>query len=144
VRPDGGESPAGPERSILAQSCGGFGPARRARLGADRVAQHVLDLLRVEVLLVRHDDRRPIEAGDELAARKVFHVSHFFPVRGEYRFRFTAAFEAALAAGDVIVAGFARGDFETHFPRRFSLATKLLAMLPYRLFFPLVRGLTGL
>lgn len=38
--------------------------------------------------LVRHPDVRPIEAGDELRATKVFHVSPFFPVRGEYRFRF--------------------------------------------------------
>ncbi|QDF98702.1 cyclopropane fatty acid synthase [Azoarcus sp. DD4] len=38
--------------------------------------------------LVHHADLRPIEAGEELRARKVFHVSPFFPVRGEYRFRF--------------------------------------------------------
>lgn len=38
--------------------------------------------------LVAHPDRRPILAGDELKASKVFHVSPFFPVRGEYRFRF--------------------------------------------------------
>lgn len=38
--------------------------------------------------LVRHDDLRAIVAGDELRATKVFHVSPFFPVQGEYRFRF--------------------------------------------------------
>lgn len=38
--------------------------------------------------LVCHPDRRPIQFGDELHATKVFHVSPFFPVRGEYRFRF--------------------------------------------------------
>ncbi len=38
--------------------------------------------------LVAHPDHRPITAGDELKACKVFHVSPFFPVRGEYRFRF--------------------------------------------------------
>lgn len=38
--------------------------------------------------LVHHDDLRPIGRGEELVARKVFHVSPFFPVRGEYRFRF--------------------------------------------------------
>ncbi len=38
--------------------------------------------------LLHHDDLRPIERGEELRARKVFHVSPFFPVRGEYRFRF--------------------------------------------------------
>ena len=38
--------------------------------------------------LLHHDDLRPIVAGDELRASKRFHVSPFFPVRGEYRFRF--------------------------------------------------------
>lgn len=38
--------------------------------------------------LVHHPDLRPIGAGDCLTAVKVFHVSPFFPVRGEYRFRF--------------------------------------------------------
>jgi DUF1365 family protein len=38
--------------------------------------------------LVHHPDQRPIVAGDELRAIKCFHVSPFFPVRGEYRFRF--------------------------------------------------------
>jgi DUF1365 family protein len=38
--------------------------------------------------LVHHDDLRPIERGDVLRAHKVFHVSPFFDVRGEYRFTF--------------------------------------------------------
>lgn len=38
--------------------------------------------------LVHHPDGRPIVPGDTLHARKVFHVSPFFPVRGEYRFTF--------------------------------------------------------
>ncbi|HRP66477.1 MAG TPA: DUF1365 domain-containing protein [Thauera sp.] len=38
--------------------------------------------------LVHHGDLRPIVSGDELRARKCFHVSPFFPVSGEYRFRF--------------------------------------------------------
>ncbi len=38
--------------------------------------------------LLAHPDQRAIEDGDELAARKVFHVSPFFPVAGAYRFRF--------------------------------------------------------
>lgn len=40
--------------------------------------------------LICHDDQREIRAGDELRARKVFHVSPFYPVCGEYRFRFSA------------------------------------------------------
>lgn len=39
--------------------------------------------------LVAHADARPITSDDWLNARKVFHVSPFFPVTGEYRFRFT-------------------------------------------------------
>jgi DUF1365 family protein len=38
--------------------------------------------------LVAHADQRPITAADTLTARKLFHVSPFFPVAGEYRFRF--------------------------------------------------------
>lgn len=38
--------------------------------------------------LIHHPDHRPICNADELVARKVFHVSPFFPVVGEYRFRF--------------------------------------------------------
>ncbi|MEC5386025.1 DUF1365 domain-containing protein [Uliginosibacterium sp. H3] len=39
--------------------------------------------------LIAHADGRAICDDDVLCARKVFHVSPFFPVRGEYRFRFS-------------------------------------------------------
>lgn len=39
--------------------------------------------------LIAHEDRREIHSGDCLRARKVFHVSPFYPVHGEYRFRFS-------------------------------------------------------
>ncbi|MCB1521307.1 MAG: DUF1365 domain-containing protein [Hyphomicrobiaceae bacterium] len=38
--------------------------------------------------LCRHVDGAPIAAGQSMAARKVFHVSPFLAVDGEYRFRF--------------------------------------------------------
>ncbi len=38
--------------------------------------------------LCHHDDLRPITATDTLGARKVFHVSPFQPVEGDYTFRF--------------------------------------------------------
>ena len=38
--------------------------------------------------LLAHADQSPITAADTLTARKIFHVSPFFPVTGEYRFRF--------------------------------------------------------
>lgn len=46
-------------------------------------------------------------------------------------------------ASAAILAGLARGDFEIHFPKRFTLWLKLLRLLPYRWFFPLVRRATG-
>lgn len=48
------------------------------------------------------------------------------------------------AAADAIIAGFARGDFEIHFPKRFTLWLKLLRLLPYRWYFALVHRATGL
>ncbi|MBN8516464.1 SDR family NAD(P)-dependent oxidoreductase [Accumulibacter sp.] len=47
--------------------------------------------------------------------------------------------QAALAT----LAGFAGGAFEIHYPKRFTRVLKLLAHLPYRLYFPLVRRLGG-
>lgn len=38
--------------------------------------------------LCRTDDLRPIDAADTLHAQKIFHVSPFQPVNGEYRFNF--------------------------------------------------------
>lgn len=38
--------------------------------------------------IVAHPDARPIASEETLTARKVFHVSPFFPVSGEYRFLF--------------------------------------------------------
>lgn len=47
-------------------------------------------------------------------------------------------------AADAIVAGWAQGSFDIHFPKRFTRVMKLLRLLPYRLYFPLVRRATGL
>ena len=38
--------------------------------------------------LLSHDDGRPLAWGEELHARKVFHVSPFCAIEGHYRFRF--------------------------------------------------------
>jgi short-subunit dehydrogenase len=48
--------------------------------------------------------------------------------------------EAALA----MVRGFERGDFEIHFPKRFTRWLKILRLLPYRLYFMLIHRFTGL
>jgi len=41
--------------------------------------------------LLAHPDGRPIGPGDVMQARKIFHVSPFFPVAGRYSFRFAPA-----------------------------------------------------
>ena len=38
--------------------------------------------------LLMHPEQRPINNGEVLQTRKVFHVSPFYPTHGEYRFRF--------------------------------------------------------
>jgi hypothetical protein len=50
--------------------------------------------------LLAHPDARPIRDREALAARKVFHVSPFFPVAGGYRFRFSGHARRALARID--------------------------------------------
>ncbi len=50
---------------------------------------------------------------------------------------------SAEAAAREIVAGFARGGFEMHFPKRFTRWMKLLRILPERLYFRAVRAITG-
>lgn len=54
------------------------------------------------------------------------------------------ALQTPEQAAAAIVAGFASGDFAIDFPKRFTRVMKLLAHLPYRLFFPLVSRFTGL
>ena len=54
------------------------------------------------------------------------------------------ALQTPAQAADAIVDGFARGDFEIHFPKRFTCVLKLLQLLPRRLYFALIRRATGL
>lgn len=46
-------------------------------------------------------------------------------------------------AAQAIIKGFRQGSFEIHFPKRFTCVLKLLSKLPYRLYFPLIRRITG-
>ncbi|MDR7378658.1 NAD(P)-dependent dehydrogenase (short-subunit alcohol dehydrogenase family) [Rhodoferax ferrireducens] len=48
------------------------------------------------------------------------------------------------AAAFAILRGWRRGQFEIHFPKRFTLWMKALALLPYRAYFPAIRRMTGL
>lgn len=65
------------------------------------------------------------------------------PLTDRNPFRMPALIPAEQAA-EAMVRGLERGQFEIHFPKRFTWAMKLLRMLPYRVFFPLVRRVTGL
>ena len=49
-----------------------------------------------------------------------------------------------VQAAEAILKGWASGAFEIHFPKRFTLVMKALTMLPARLYFPVIRKLTGL
>ena len=47
-------------------------------------------------------------------------------------------------AAEATLRGLERGAFEIHFPHRFTNWLKLLRLLPYRWYFPLVHRITGL
>jgi len=58
-------------------------------------------------------------------------------------FEMPALIDSDTAARDIL-AGVARGEFETHFPKRFTRFLQCLNRLPYRWYFPLIHRLTGL
>lgn len=47
------------------------------------------------------------------------------------------------AAAQAMIDGWTRGTFEIDFPKRFTRVMKLLRVLPDRLYFPIVRHITG-
>jgi short-subunit dehydrogenase len=51
---------------------------------------------------------------------------------------------SAEEAAREILGGLRAGDFEIHFPRAFTRQLKLLRLLPYRIYFKLIRKATGL
>ena len=53
------------------------------------------------------------------------------------------ALQTPEQAAEAIVEGFASGAFEIHFPKRFTRLLKLIAVLPYRWSFALIRRSTG-
>ncbi len=65
------------------------------------------------------------------------------PLTDRNEFRMPALITAEEAAA-AILAGLRRGSFEIHFPRRFTGTLKVLQLLPYRMYFALVRRMTGL
>jgi NAD(P)-dependent dehydrogenase (short-subunit alcohol dehydrogenase family) len=65
------------------------------------------------------------------------------PLTAQNTFRMPALISPDQAA-QAIVQGWAQGAFDIHFPKRFTRLLKLLRLLPYRLYFPAVRRITGL
>ena len=63
------------------------------------------------------------------------------PLTAQNRFHMPALLTPEQAAREIL-RGWARGAFEIHFPRRFTLWLKLLAVLPWRLYFMLVGRVT--
>lgn len=64
------------------------------------------------------------------------------PLTARNPFKMPALIKPAAAA-EAILAGFARGEFETHFPKRFTRKLKLMRHLPDRAYFAAVRMATG-
>lgn len=62
------------------------------------------------------------------------------PLTAQNSFHMPALISPAQAA-EAILRGWARGDFEIHFPRRFTIWMKVLQVLPYRAYFALTRRL---
>ncbi|PUE61499.1 short-chain dehydrogenase [Limnohabitans sp. 2KL-17] len=65
------------------------------------------------------------------------------PLTAQNQFTMPALISSEQAALEML-KGWAQGQFDIHFPKRFTLWLKLLRLLPYRLYFPLVRKFTGL
>lgn len=65
------------------------------------------------------------------------------PLTAQNQFTMPALISPEQAAR-AMLKGWAQGQFDIHFPKRFTLWLKLLRLLPYRLYFPLVRRFTGL
>ncbi|MEO5795337.1 MAG: SDR family NAD(P)-dependent oxidoreductase [Rhodoferax sp.] len=65
------------------------------------------------------------------------------PLTAQNEFQMPALITPAQAAS-AILRGWAQGQFEIHFPKRFTYWMKFLAMLPYRIYFPAIRRMTGL
>ncbi|XVJ68589.1 MAG: SDR family NAD(P)-dependent oxidoreductase [Rhizobacter sp.] len=65
------------------------------------------------------------------------------PLTAQNKFKMPALISAQEAA-QAILKGWATGQFEIHFPKRFTLWMKALRHLPYALYFAVVRRFTGL
>lgn len=65
------------------------------------------------------------------------------PLTAQNEFKMPALIKPEEAA-EAILAGWKSGSFEIDFPKRFTLFLKLMRMVPYALYFPLIRKTTGM
>ena len=65
------------------------------------------------------------------------------PLTAQNNFQMPALLTPEQAA-QAMLQGWSQGLFDIHFPKRFTLWLKLMRLLPYRVYFSLVRRLTGL
>ena len=65
------------------------------------------------------------------------------PLTAQNEFTMPALISPEEAAREML-KGWAQGQFDIHFPKRFTCWLKLLRVLPYRWYFPLVRRFTGI
>jgi NAD(P)-dependent dehydrogenase (short-subunit alcohol dehydrogenase family) len=65
------------------------------------------------------------------------------PLTDQNDFKMPALISAEAAAVHTL-RGLERGEFEIHYPKRFTRLLKLLRLLPYRWYFPLIHRITGL
>jgi short-subunit dehydrogenase len=61
------------------------------------------------------------------------------PLTAQNEFKMPALISSEQAAEEII-KGFAKGRFEMHFPKRFTRVLKLMRLLPYRIYFALVKN----
>jgi NAD(P)-dependent dehydrogenase (short-subunit alcohol dehydrogenase family) len=65
------------------------------------------------------------------------------PLTAQNKFNMPALITPDEAAQEIL-KGWEKGEFEIHFPKRFTLWMKAIKMLPYRLYFPAIKKFTGL
>ena len=65
------------------------------------------------------------------------------PLTAQNKFTMPALITPEQAAQEIL-KGWAKGAFEIHFPKRFTLWMKALSLLPAALYFPVIRRFTGL
>jgi NAD(P)-dependent dehydrogenase (short-subunit alcohol dehydrogenase family) len=65
------------------------------------------------------------------------------PLTSHNEFTMPALISPAQAAQEILL-GWSKGEFQIHFPKRFTRVLQLLRVLPYRWYFALVRRATGL